>query len=89
MQAMRKTVRLLATGVLLVLGTAAVAAAESVQSAGDHPQTGASGSNNDNDKHTGARSRKRSMASSIASKTIRRSPSDKVVATSPRISAPA
>jgi len=53
MQAMRKTVRLLATGVLLVLGTAAVAAADSVQSTGDRPQTGASGSNNDNDKHTG------------------------------------
>jgi hypothetical protein len=51
MRAMRKTVRLLATGVLLVLGTAAVAAAEAVQSAGDHPQTGASDS--DQGKHTG------------------------------------
>ena len=49
---MRKTVRLLATGVLLVLGTAAVAAAELVQS-DDHSQTAASGSNNDSDKHTG------------------------------------
>ena len=48
---MRKTIRLLAGTVLLVLGTAAVAAAESVQSAGDHSQTGAS--DNDNDKHTG------------------------------------
>jgi hypothetical protein len=48
---MRKTVSLLATGVLLVLGTAAVAAAESTQSTTDSPQTGASDS--DQGKHAG------------------------------------
>jgi hypothetical protein len=48
---MRKTVRLLATGILLVLGTAPVAAAESTQSTTDSPQIGASDS--DQGKHTG------------------------------------
>ncbi len=46
---MRKTVRLLATGVLLVFGTASVAAAESGQSTGDASQAGA----NDTDKYRG------------------------------------
>ncbi len=46
---MRKTVSLLATGVLLVLGAAAATAAESVHSADDHSQAGAS----DQGKHTG------------------------------------
>ena len=48
---MRKIAMLLAIDVLLVLGTAAVAAAEAGQSAGDHPQTG--GSDSDQGKHTG------------------------------------
>ncbi len=48
---MREIVNVLVASVLLVLGTAAVAAAEATQSAGDHPQTGASDS--DQGKHTG------------------------------------
>jgi hypothetical protein len=46
-----RTVSVLVAGVLLVLGTAPVAAAEATQSAPDHPQIG--GSDSDQGKHTG------------------------------------